>query len=189
MILPTKQELDAYDMQPVMDLFNPVPEVAFINEPAGVNHYRLLRWLGGYTITNSVTPMPIFDAADIGAYMGFSAACLAMGGKYVTSYDTDFSHLHLKKEISVRFTKVYHAHSFYSEILNTNLILVDTWHEGKMERDIYDFLVANNWKGVLIYDDIYYNDAMKEFWASLPKPKIDATHIGHLTGTGIIEFI
>lgn len=36
MTLPTAEELNAYNMQPIMDLFNPVPEVQFINEPAGV---------------------------------------------------------------------------------------------------------------------------------------------------------
>jgi hypothetical protein len=107
----------------------------------------------------------------------------------ITSYDTDFSHLHLKDKGLFNFVQAMSTNEFYSDILSTNIIFVDTWHEGKMERAVYDFLVANNWKGVLIYDDIYYNDAMKAFWASLPEPKIDATHIGHSTGTGIIEFI
>lgn len=181
MILPTKQELDAYDMQPIMDMFNPVPEVAFINEPAGVNHYRLLRWFGER----------FNEIADIGTYMGFSAAALAYSGKDVVSFDTTFEHRHLKlKALSnIHFHLSSSTDVFPQWVENCDLVLVDTWHEGIMERNIYNWLVKNNWKGVLIYDDIYYNDAMREFWESLPEPKIDATHIGHITGTGIIEFI
>lgn len=181
MTLPTKEELDNMNMQPIMDLFNPVPEVQFINEPAGVNHYRLLRWFGER----------FSRIADIGTYMGFSAACLMGNGNVVVSYDTDFKHRHLKLKMlsEIHFIKIKDTEAFDGLIGQADLILVDTWHEGKMERAIYDYLVSINWKGVLIYDDIYYNDAMKQFWQSLPEPKIDATHVGHLTGTGIIEFI
>ncbi len=181
MTLPTKAELDAIDMWPIIKQFNQVPEVQYLAEPAGLNHYRLLVWLSrkaGYV-------------SDIGTYMGLSAACLAYGGTFVNTYDTTFMHVHMKPYYRsfVTFILAKDTESFSPEILQSDLILVDTWHEGKMERDVYDFLVVNKWKGVLIYDDIYYNDAMRAFWESLPEPKIDATKIGHITGTGIIEFI
>lgn len=181
MNLPTRKELNAYDMQPIMDLFNPVPEVAFINEPAGVNHYRLLRWIGTQSKVIS----------DIGTYMGFSAGCLGYNGATVFTYDTDFSKVHFKnKPHNIALIDADNENGFIERIINTNVILVDTWHEGKMEQDIYNYLLLIGWKGVLIYDDIYYNDAMKLFWASITHPgKVDATYIGHATGTGIIEFI
>ena len=180
MTLPTKEELDAYDMRPIMAMFAPVPEIQFINEPAGVNHYRLLRWFGEKGLV----------VADIGTYMGLSAASLAHGGSKVVSYDTNFDHRHLKvKALTNIHFQLVQGIEFDPYISRADLILVDTWHEGIMERNIYDYLKSVNWKGVLIYDDIYYNDAMKDFWNSLPEPKIDATHIGHVTGTGIIEFI
>ena len=154
MTLPTKEELDAYDMRPIMAMFNPVPEVQFINEPAGANHYRLLRWFGERYKT----------IADIGTYMGLSAASLSYGGSRVVSYDTTFAHRHLKLKASsdIYFQRV-DGIEFDLTIKHADLILVDTWHEGIMERNIYDYLKSVNWKGVLIYDDIYYNDAMKDF--------------------------
>lgn len=147
----------------------------------GLNHYRLLRWFGERF--NKI--------ADIGTYMGFSAACLMGDNNVVVSYDTDFKHRHLKLKMlsEIHFIKIKDTEAFDGLIGQADLILVDTWHEGKMERAIYDYLVSINWKGVLIYDDIYYNDAMKQFWQSLPEPKIDATYVGHSTGTGLIEFL
>jgi hypothetical protein len=183
MTLPTPEVLNAYDMSPVAAMFKSCPEISYLYSPAGIEHYRLLRWVG-----ENYSGKVIFD---IGTYMGLSAGCFTHSNRNtVWTYDISFDALKLKEpHYNIWEEIVGDENCVPVNLLKANIIFVDTWHNGVMERKIYDQLLAANWKGLLIYDDIYYNDAMREFWASLPEPKIDATNIGHSTGTGIIEFI
>jgi hypothetical protein len=184
MTLPTEQELNAYDMSPVAAMFKSCPEISYLYSPAGVEHYRLLRWIG-----EKYSDKMIFD---IGTYMGLSAGCLNYSGENkVYTFDINFGAVKLNQDEEMEYIKLDSEENTPSlaALVEADIIFVDTWHNGIMERKIYDQLVAADWKGILTYDDIYYNDAMKEFWASLPEPKIDATYLGHATGTGIIEFI
>lgn len=183
MILPTKEELNAYDMSQVAQHFTPCPEIGYLFDAAGFNHYRLLRWVG-----EKYNKHIIFD---IGTYMGLSAGSLAYSGYVIDTFDTNFSANKLKiGHLPVTFHKAVSEDAIPENLADASVVLVDTWHNSVMERKIYDQLVQKGWKGLLIYDDIYYNDAMKAFWSSIDHPgKIDATDIGHSTGTGIIEFI
>jgi hypothetical protein len=66
---------------------------------------------------------------------------------------------------------------------------------------MYEWLKQNDYKGIIIYDDIYLkkghavdgfdtttND-MVEFWNKIPNEyKIDLTHVGHWSGTGLVSF-
>lgn len=183
MILPSKYELDAIDMETISRDFKPCPEIEFLKEPAGTNHYRLLKWIS--------RNYPYAKFSELGTYMGLSTLCLASDPTVlVTTYDVDFQYVKWRqrpKNVQVKHAEGLNA--FNDDIISSTIIFVDTFHEGVMERMVYDYLVRNKWKGILIYDDIYYNEPMRKFWESLPGPKIDATDIGHVTGTGIIEFI
>jgi len=55
---------------------------------------------------------------------------------------------------------------------------------------IYDYLKKNNYIGILILDDIYLNEPMRYFWNEVCKneDKMDISHLGHWSGTGIIYF-
>lgn len=183
MNLPTKRELDAIDMSDIVAKLKRCPEIDFISEPAGVNHYRLLRWFGAI--------YPGSYISEIGTYMGLGTICLADNTRNkVVTYDVDFSFLKWKQPPSnIEIRPAYGLNSFSNDIISSTIIFVDTFHEGIVERAVYDFLKSKNWKGILIYDDIYYNEPMRKFWESLPEPKIDATNIGHSPGTGIIEFL
>jgi hypothetical protein len=70
-------------------------------------------------------------------------------------------------------------------------ICQDGDHAGVLEKKLYDFLVDNNWNGILIMDAIgsYWPD-MQDMWNALPHnpPKYDVTHMGHAAGTGIVDF-
>lgn len=54
----------------------------------------------------------------------------------------------------------------------------------------------NSYKGILILDDIYFNNSMKGFWGSITEKKYDLTNVGHKelgnlnipTGTGLVDF-
>lgn len=183
MILPTKEELDAIDMQPVVDQFHKVDEVKFLSMPAGQEHYRLLRWISENN--NDV------HISELGCYMGLSTVCLAWNKRNeVLTYDNYFNFIKWKKRPSnVSLSEAKGEHYYNPLIAFSNIIFVDTNHFGVMELAVYKHLKENNWKGILIYDDIYLNDEMKAVWGAIDMPKIDATEIGHVYGTGIIEFL
>ncbi len=69
--------------------------------------------------------------------------------------------------------------------------MVDTLHFPETQPFEYEFLNVlrqNDWKGLLVLDDIHYNDEMKRFWESIPVAKYDLTDVGHASGTGIVDF-
>lgn len=182
MTLPTKEELDALDMMPIYNQFRPVPEREYLLAPAGAEHYRLLKWV-------SHNIQGVFD--EIGVYMGLGTACLASSLKnVVTGWDVDLQFLNWRSTpVNVHLSFSINEEWYSKSISKSNLVLIDAWHNGYLEQDIFNYMIEEDFKGILIYDDIYYNDAMKTFWNNISHPgKIDATHIGHSTGTGIIDF-
>lgn len=68
------------------------------------------------------------------------------------------------------------------------LIVLDTNHDGKFERRVYETLCALRYRGLLILDDIRLNENMRRFWRSIPHKRVDATAAGHWSGTGVVVF-
>lgn len=189
MTLPTKAELDALDMQPVYNCFNPVPEREYLLAPAGVEHYRLLKWIGDNCENQEIL--------EIGHYMGLGSMCLAHSGKnFVRTVDTTFTKSHIvecPKNMTRKLVSNDRQIPAISVLYAHTIIFIDAWHLGALERHIFNMLRDAAWHGILIYDDIDLNQPMHDFWASVVPnrylKKLDATAIGHHTGTGIIEFI
>ena len=89
-------------------------------------------------------------------------------------------------------------------ILTSDIIMVDIDpHTGILEYEFYLFLKKNNYKGIIIFDDIMlskpghkYEHRKKEghfmfqnLWEKIPdNEKIDITHLGHESGTSIVNF-
>jgi hypothetical protein len=74
------------------------------------------------------------------------------------------------------------------ELLKSPFIFIDVSHDGKLEREIYQYLCDNNYKGFTVWDDINLNPEMRSFWADVKHEKRDITRYGHYSGTGIIFF-
>ena len=84
--------------------------------------------------------------------------------------------------------------------LSSKLIFLDVDpHDGIQESKVLNFLVDNNWKGIMVCDDIGMgleaekensHPYMREWWntINLPKYNISANHYASGTGTGIICF-
>lgn len=144
-------------------------------------HYQLL----GYLST-------CFEGAtlfDIGTLKGYSALALSHNKtNRVISYDiADYKELEAQEalvSIEYRIGNALEA----PELLISPLILLDTAHDGHFEMQVYRFLKNNNYKGLLVLDDIHLNEPMKRFWQSIDMPKEDITAIGHWSGTGIVDF-
>jgi hypothetical protein len=44
------------------------------------------------------------------------------------------------------------------------------------------------WNGLLLLDDINFNEPMNQFWNNISEEKYDITKIGHWSGTGLVNF-
>ena len=82
--------------------------------------------------------------------------------------------------------------------LSSELIFLDVDpHDGRQENDVLNFLISNNWKGIMVCDDIGMgkeipnsHPAMREWWDRIDLPKYDISNNIYAsgTGTGIICF-
>ena len=81
-----------------------------------------------------------------------------------------------------------------SKILESDIFFVDINHEGPEETKLFNFLLENQYKGILILDDIHINSEMKDFWKFVQSNDVitlDVTNIAHSldwSGTGVVFF-
>jgi hypothetical protein len=184
---PTLDEVNSVDLSPVYSLFKFFPEVEngdinYLEREAGVDHYKLLGWLSNQ-IDNSII-------SEIGTCDGMGLLALSLNKtNKVISYDIfDYPNKHLIPENGQRVIceKVF---NYFEDVSKSSIIFYDANHNGNDEYNFYLELKKLNWKGILIYDDIYLTDAMKSFWEKIDLHKEDWTDIGHsLCGTGAIFF-
>jgi hypothetical protein len=123
---------------------------------------------------------------DIGSYQGSSAIALSFNKKNkVLSYD--LVHQPEIQEIKIPNIKFIKGDVLKDEI-TAPFIILDTYHDGTFEQKFVDYLEKINYKGLVMFDDIYLNNEMTNFWDGLKNEKYDLTEIGHHTGTGIAIF-
>jgi predicted O-methyltransferase YrrM len=75
-----------------------------------------------------------------------------------------------------------------SHILGSaDLIFIDGPKDGAFEPRLAKSLIPllNGRSAILVYDDIRVMN-MLQFWRDLPLPKLDATSLGHWSGTGLV---
>ena len=75
--------------------------------------------------------------------------------------------------------------------LSSELIFLDIDpHDGVQEPQVLDFLITNNWKGVMVCDDIgHQHPPMHDWWNSIELPTyVIRNKYGALKGTGVICF-
>ena len=145
------------------------------------DHYQLLAFMS--------TRFKESTLIDIGTLKGYSALALSYNpSNRVISYDlSESKELHHSQQLSNIEYRIGHVLEA-PELLSSSLILLDTDHDGEFENQVYAFLKQNNFEGLLVLDDIFLNDAMRQFWYSIDLPKEDLTDIGHWSGTGIVQF-
>lgn len=153
----------------------------------GDQHYKLLAWLS--------TQFNDINIFDIGTHMGASSAALSYNkSNTIYSFDINLSKLVCKKENCKYYEENLWEpdvrNKWKSQILSSPLIFLDIDpHEGTMEYEFYTWLVENNYKGLLVLDDIWYFKGMRDnLWYKISTKKFDMTEIGHSSGTGIVDF-
>lgn len=161
-----------------------------VNGEAGKEHYKLLAYLG--KITKGLI-------IELGTHYGTSSMALAENpSNIIITYDVRdiYKIKHQPKNV---FRIIGNIFELGEErmLLKSDLIFLDTAHKADFEWQVFCFLKENNYKGVLLVDDIYFSDEMLTFWNKIDVLKYDLTDIGHgggiapggnITGTGLVDF-
>lgn len=150
---------------------------------SGEEHYRLLLFLSKL-YNNTVI-------SDIGTNKGASALALSENqSNKVISIDIedvkDKEWTNRPNNCSFIISDILYDENIFKKVLESKLIFLDIDHLYTNEIRIYKKLIENNWKGVLICDDIHLNLEMKKFWEEVQSKKINITRYGHYSGTGAI---
>jgi predicted O-methyltransferase YrrM len=154
----------------------------FLGNP-GEEHYKLLSWFS--------TKFKNQTLLDIGTYKGCSALALSYNTENkVVSFDIreDLKQLYSAPSNIQFIVDDCLKEQYNTLILNSPFILLDTDHDGIFEKQFLEYLQKNKYRGSVMFDDIYLNDIMIEFWNSIKEEKFDISHVGHYTGTGLVIF-
>lgn len=176
---PTKETVSAIDLTAQHQFTNSGRSVEFMNGEPGKEHYKLLAWISSQ-INNS-------KISEIGTLDGCGALALAFNpSNKVSTYDVNTYTDQPKwpKNVSCKMVN----DTYMNDVVKCPVIFYDTMHDGNLERAFVKELDARNYKGVVIFDDIYLNEFMKDFWNGVTQPKEDWTDIGHWSGTGVVFF-
>lgn len=162
----------------------------YMVENAGKEHYRMLAeishqlWLGS-------------RISDVGTFCGASALALSSNPNVlVTTYDIE-SFIPNDPVVATPLTrpnvvqKIMSGHADISNIAQCDVVLLDIDpHDGPAEMQFVNMLIEHGFRGVLVCDDIHLNDGMRAFWGNIPRHlrKIDASHLAHWSGTGMVVF-
>lgn len=175
------EDLDSIPMD-YGSYINSVEYKNYYQERSSKEHYRLLTFLS-FLFNGS-------KIMDVGSLKGSSALALSTN-QTNTVYSFDISNsLDLNNTPSnINFINDEVTNGKYdSLILESKIILLDTYHEGQYEKEFIKHLEKLNYRGILICDDIMLNKNMIEFWEGVTQEKENISHLGHITGTGIIYF-
>jgi hypothetical protein len=144
-------------------------------------HYQLLAFL-----SQLFSDATLFD---IGTLKGYSALAMSYNpdNRVVSCDIEDLKCLHDSRKLTTIEYRIGNALED-PRLLHASLILLDTYHDGIFEKQVYDHLKAGNYRGLLILDDIHLNEPMRRFWQHIDLPKEDLTDLGHWSGTGLVDF-
>lgn len=157
-------------------------EYLYLNE--GVEHYQLLAY-----ISSKLDNKLFFD---IGTYRGSSALALAYNKKNkVISYDIiNQRNCNFYDEDNIEF--IIGDSTLDERLLKSDLILLDTAHDGVYESRFLKYIKDNKYKGSVIMDDVNYYPILKNLANELEErgvvELVDLTKIGHFSGTLILNF-
>lgn len=155
----------------------------FLKE-AGVEHYKLLAWVSSL--------FPNQTIMDIGTHYGNSSLAMTHPQDVkLISYD-----IVEMKQLFQPYPKncEYKIGDFREDpaTLSSPFIFIDVDpHDGIQEKDFHEFFLSKSYKGITLWDDIYANQQMKDWWESVDGSvvkKVDLTAVGHWSGTGMIIY-
>ena len=182
----TRAALEGVDLERLRPFVEGPNSAAFFDRR---EHYRLLALL-------STLVLPGKTIVDIGTCYGDSALALSYGGRFVQSFDIEdrvgdrsFPG-NIRRNIADLFDPTTRE-SFHDTLLDSGLILIDIApHAGKQEYELVRWLQENDYRGLIVLDDVWWYKEMRDnLWYRIePWFRVDATSMGHWSGTGIVSF-
>jgi len=171
-------DLDSLDTSYIKK-YNICHDFSYFHGPSGKEHYRLLIYIASLYNNECLF--------DIGTYRGMSALALSNNPKnHIKTYDIKKCYPENLKIDNIEF--ILGDFTEDKNLIISQFIFLDALHDGIYENIVYKYLQKIKWKGLLLLDDIYLNDSMKEFWINITEKKYDISILGHWSGTGIVEF-
>ena len=151
---------------------------------AGQSEYRLYAWLS--TQFNNTTIL------DAGTRTGGSALALSYNEtNKVISYDLveQGASSGISKS-NVEFKIQDFRNDDTLDFDNISIIMIDVDpHDGSAEEEMFEFLEEKGWKGIVLLDDIGPQwPEIEDFWNRITFSKINVTEVGHMSGTGLVNF-
>lgn len=183
-----KKLVDNIDLTPYVHLITRKDHKPIFLAPAGENHYKLLAYIATQVNNELII--------ELGTHHGTGTTALAINksNKIVTFDISDrYTVAEQWTNIERKIGNIFNL-GMQDMLLQSPIIFLDTAHEGDFEWEVYSFLKENDYKGILILDDIHWNKPMKEFWEKIDTIKYDVTYLGHgvcpqgIAGTGIVDF-
>lgn len=180
----TKKHLSKISLSDLADRF-PYQGRHHVNDPIGQEFHVLYAYFS--SLFNGI------KIADIGTRTGNSAIALSYNeNNHVDSYDVNSNYYNIVTNNIKKENITFHLQDILSneKILEYKLISLDVDpHDGKQERRCFKFLQENNWKGLVLLDDIGPNwIQLHQWWNEITLPKWDLTKYGHASGTGLVDF-
>lgn len=182
MLKLTKEAINNVDMSRELPYIGDSETLSYYHADAGKEHYKLLIY-----VSQELKPKLTFD---VGTCRGASALALSNGSKKVVSYDIQDG-LNLPNRTQLTTIEFIIGDVLTDDrLITSDLILLDAWHHGVFEKRFVNYLVDNDYKGILLLDDIHLKDSgLPEWWKNLKHPrKYDITKYGHGSGTGMLVF-
>ena len=150
---------------------------------AGQSEYRLYAYLSTFFNESYIL--------DVGTRIGGSALALSYNPtNQIISYDlVEQGASQIKKDnITWKIQDFREDESLDWSKISIIMIDVDP-HDGVQEVEMMEFLKEKGWKGIILLDDIGPGwPEVEEMWNSIEEPKIDVTEVGHMSGTGLVNF-
>lgn len=174
-----------------------------VRDPPGKEHYYFLASLGLQVQNKKIM--------ELGTHHGRSAYTMDYGNRKnnnnnkIITYDINriiLEGIFENTNIDYRIEDLFEPNDREQNkehILSSDIIFIDIDpHEGIMEYDMYLWLKDNDYKGILLFDDIHLGaghmgittgNSMQQFWDKIEDQyKIDLTSVGHWSGTGLVCF-
>ena len=175
-----KEEISSMDMTYAKDLAFK-GHVNFDSNP-GTSEYKLYAWISHQFQDTTIL--------DVGTRFGNSALSLSNNpSNKVISYNIVEEGASAIKKENITWKLMDFRNDPDLNLDEVSLIMIDVDpHDGKQEPEMLEWLKEKGWSGKILFDDIHHAGT-KGFWRTLPEEtKQDLTEVGHMTGTGIIDF-
>jgi hypothetical protein len=182
-IILDKNKLDDIDISNLQKYIEWSSQKNYFILNSGKEIYKLLAFLGKQF--NNETFI------QIGTSDGLDALALSLNeNNKIISYDYQDVLPNTGDSIKTRDNIEIRVEDFMENaerFLKSSMIIINIHpHDGFEERVIIDYLLENNYSGLIILSNTKVTNEMKKLWDSITEVKYDITEYGFWGGTGII---